>query len=197
MKRWKRAWNFTLAGVITLLLAEGIYFSLVIQGLRCVLPFPADLVLVYSGPENRTRLVPEWNRKDPAARFLFSGQDYSRQRLETALHLGDRMTVEDRARTTDQNARYTAPLVRKAGAKRVTLALPWYHLPRALFLTRLYLMGSGVTVTPYATLAAPDHWWLNRNFYAELLKFWGSLARIGLSWFGVENWPRPESGLVG
>jgi hypothetical protein len=35
------------------------------------------------------------------------------------------------------------------------------------------------------------HAWvlMDNHFLWELVKFWGSLARIGLSWVGNEDWP--------
>lgn len=151
-----------------------------------------DLVLIYSGNEDRTEIFREWTGPRPL--FLFSGEDYKSWKLKRERESGKPFQLENRARTTDQNARYCAPMILKAGAKRVVLALPWYHLPRALFLTRYYLRGNNITVTPYATLPLPAGWFLRPHFWEEMVKFWGSLARIALSWVGVENWPPPTNG---
>ena len=95
-------------------------------------------MLVYSGGDDRTSFASRW--KETPSLFLFSGWDYQRAQLLKSLGLpGGKLLVEDKARTTDQNARFCAPVIRSLGVKRVTLALPWYHLPRALFLTRLSL----------------------------------------------------------
>lgn len=178
--------------LMLLVSVEAAYYAAVYRG-SSILPPEAGLVLVYSGDNSRTAFVPQWAQRERDSFFLFSGWDYSFDGLRRTLKLDPaRMKVEGRARTTDQNARYCAPLIREAGARSVVLALPWYHLPRALFLTRYYLLGSGIAVTPYATQPAPARWWLNHNFYLEFAKFWGSLARIVLSWFGVEDWPRPS-----
>jgi uncharacterized SAM-binding protein YcdF (DUF218 family) len=146
--------------------------------------------LVYSGDGDRPKLADLWSHRPQAPLFLFSGCDYSQGVLEREMGLGpDRILLEGRAKTTDQNARYSAPLIRRLGVHSVVLALPWYHLPRALFLTRFYLRGSGITVTPFATLEVPDPWWTSARFYTEIFKFWGSLFRIGLSWIGTDDWP--------
>ncbi len=174
-----------------LVLAEAAYYAAVYGG-SSILPPQADLVLVYSGDNSRTVFVPQWALRERDSHFLFSGWDYSFNSLRKNLKLDPaRMKVEGRARTTDQNARYCAPIIREDGARSVVLALPWYHLPRALFLTRYYLWGKGITVTPYATTPLPSGWFLKPRFWEEMVKFWGSLGRIVFSWVGVENWPRP------
>ncbi len=150
-----------------------------------------DLVLIYSGNEDRTEFFREWTGPRPI--FLFSGEDYNSWKLKREVESGKPFLLENRARTTDQNARYCAPMILRTGAKRVVLALPWYHLPRALFLTRYYLLGRGISVTPYATTPLPSGWFFRPFFWEEMVKFWGSLGRIALSWVGVENWPPPSS----
>lgn len=187
----KVLWGACLSAL--LVSVEAAYYAAVYRG-SSILPPETGLVLVYSGGDDRTGIARHWPEGREKPLYLFSGWDYSHGLLEKRLHLGDRMLVEDKARTTDQNARYCAPVLKKAGVHSIVLALPWYHLPRALFLTRFYLLGAGVTVQPFATSPLPPHWWLNRNFYVELAKFWGSLGRIALSWVGVENWPRPTGG---
>lgn len=173
------------AGLFLLCLQTG-YYASVLTGLKSEPP-PTDLVMVYSGGDDRLSIAKHWG--DPKTLFLFSGWDYNREGLEKSLGLGDRMLVEDKARTTDQNARYCAPLIRAAGVHSVVLALPWYHLPRALFLTDYYLKGSGVTVLPYATVPLPSGWVLRPQFWEELFKFWGSLGRVGLASLGWETGP--------
>jgi uncharacterized SAM-binding protein YcdF (DUF218 family) len=185
----KRKWIwFAVAVPVILILCQLAYFMGIYQG-KLLVPDPVDLVLVYSGDEDRASLAQQWSGpKGPL--FLFSGFDYSQTALDKEMGLGpDRINVEDRAKTTDQNARFSAPMLRRLGVHSVLLALPWYHLPRALFLTQFYLIGSGITVTPFATEPVPEHWWATSHFHTELLKFWGSIFRIGLSWIGIDDWP--------
>jgi hypothetical protein len=179
---------FLAIGVLAATL-EVFYFTWVYETLSSKPP-EAQLMAVYSGTENREGWTKEWGQSRPSVLFLFSGYDYTENRLESLTGLPiSRIILENRARTTDQNACYSAPLIKKTGVKEMVLALPWYHLPRALFLTRYYLLGSGITLKPFATVPLSPDWFFNRWFWEELFKFWGSLGRIGLSWFGIENWP--------
>lgn len=169
--------------------AEAGYYAWVFKTLPSHEP-TADLVLVYSGSENRALVARDWNGPGASPIFLFSGWDYQRSKLRKATGLADaRFMVEDRAKTTDQNIRYSLPFIQGAGAQRLVLALPWYHLPRALFLTRFYLLGKGIAVEPYATIPVPKDWWRTWDFWREMIKFWGSLLRVVLSWFGIVDWP--------
>lgn len=176
-----------------LLLAQFLYFCH-IHRLPQEPPSGVRLVLVYSGTSDRLSNGLDWAKGEPSVGILCSGWDYSAESLEKITGLdSSRFILEDRARTTDQNARYCSYFVEATGEKRAALALPWYHLPRATFLTRYYLMGSGIEVIPYATTPAPEKWWREDIFWMEMMKFWGSLARVVLAWFGVEDWPKPSS----
>lgn len=171
---------------LVLVSAEIFYFASVYGNLPETIP-TANLILIYSGGEGRTQIIQQWKDPKRAPLFLLSGYDFSKDDLETKYHLDGRLIIEDRAKTTDQNARYSAPLLRQARVEKVVLALPWYHLPRALFLTRFYLWGSGISVEPFATIPLPRHWIFNFVFEGELVKFWGSLGRVALTWVGIGN----------
>jgi len=175
-----------------LLLVQFLYYTL-----EYITPFDVipeeKLVLVYSGGENRVTGALQVFGDRGLPQFLFSGWDYAKPYLLKATGLNeDRILLEGHAMTTDQNARYSKPLIITTGAKHVVLALPWYHMPRALFLTRFYLLGTGIKVVPYAPFPTPERWWTRREFRLEFVKFWGSLGRIVLAIFGIENWPKPS-----
>jgi len=102
--------------------------------------------------------------------------------------------IDPVSETTDQNARHAAAFIRQGVYKRVVLDVGWFHVPRALFLTRLYLLGSGVEVIPCAKTPLPLHWWANRLFHQELYKFWGSIGRVILAFFGWETGPSGPPG---
>lgn len=191
--KWKKTWKALLTVVGLVLIVQVSYFTGVYESLTNAMP-PADMIVIYSGQEDRMIYITDWATQNPKSLFLFSGFNISPEAMEKFFRLGGRMLVEDKARTTDQNARYCAPIIKQSGVHSVVLALPWYHLPRALFLTRYYLRDSGVMVHAFASDPLPKQWWLDRSFYFEIIKFWGSLVRIGLSRIGIEKWPKPSGG---
>ncbi len=151
-----------------------------------------DLVLMYTGTSDLKKTV---NLALSGRTPLFvSGAGESELAISKAQTIMGNFSViyDPRALTTDQNARYTAPFIRKKGWQRVLLVTGWDHLPRALFLTRFYLIGSGVTVIPCANGPAPKDWWRYQQAWVQLFKFWGSLGRIVLHEVGIDNWPPPE-----
>lgn len=159
-------------------------------------PTEADLVLVYGGEYTRIPPALEIARQLQVSYFIYS-DDESYDLQQSLKKFGSpgkaRVITEDHAVTTDQNARFTAPMIRQLPVKKVLLVTSWSHMPRALFLTRLYLLESPVSVYPYASDKPPAQWWATRAFWGEYLKFWGSLGRVALSWVGIENWPKTGS----
>src|ERR1700690_4349407 len=97
------------------------------------------------------------------------------------------VTVDHFARTTDQNARNAVKFLKKGNYQKALLVTSWFHMPRALFLTRLYLIGSGITVDPAYFESIPSHYWTNPDFWAEIVRFWGSLGRVALAFFGFQK----------
>ena len=66
--------------------------------------------------------------------------------------------------------------------KRISAFPSRYHMPRALFLTRLYLLGTTVKVYPFSSDSPNPQMWNSRVFWREYLKFWGSIYRIKAAW---------------
>lgn len=96
-------------------------------------------------------------RRYPAARIVFSGGSANlllRPRTEAEdtrrlwISMGiapERITLEDRSRNTDENARFTAALVRPGSGTRWLLVTSACHMPRAVGLFR----AAGFPVIPY------------------------------------------------
>lgn len=189
MKPWKslKCLFAFLAVVFTLQVG---YFASIYAGKPG--PEKPDLVVVYGGlprsSQHGLELAHEFN-----CPVYFSE---SVQTVHTQMNpISDpklSITIDPSARTTDQNARYAAPFIRDGGFKRVALVCAWHHEPRALFLARLYLLGSSVHVEPYPNESAPERFWMERDFWLQIIKFWGSLGRVVLNWFGINNWPHPQ-----
>ena len=99
--------------------------------------------------------------------------------------------IEKNSLTTDQNARYSIPILKMQKAKSVVLLTSWYHMPRSYLLTRLYSIGSGIHWVCVSAEPLPKEWWKQKELLVELYKFWGSLGRVVLATTGIENWPVP------
>ena len=96
----------------------------------------------------RVTAAVELARRFPTARLVFSGGSGTlllRQRTEAEdtrrvwISMGvapDRITTEDRSRNTDENARFTADLIRPKAGERWLLVTSAVHMPRAMGLFR-------------------------------------------------------------
>lgn len=160
------------------------------QTCQPTIPRSTDGVIYYTGWGDPSTVLKPWVTGHGEPKLLLSGTGLSAAQIQKAYGISsDRVFVDNRAKTTDQNARYSTPMIKSIGMKDICLALPWYQMPRGLFLTRLYLLGSGVKVTPYMISLRPRYWFADRLFLWELVKFWGSIGRVALSWAGIEDWP--------
>lgn len=185
--------------VAAVLLAQVLYFAAVIRRGEARGNEEPALVLVFDGDSTRIpagfreaeqvgcrRVVVSSKRSRSVVGRMQKGQKRFRGSL----------TVVGGAVTTDQDARYTMPVVRSmmegSCCQRVLFITSWYHLPRAYFLTRLYAIGSGLTWDYVAADPVPVGWCKRRELWAEFPKFWGSLFRVALAAVGIENWPRPS-----
>lgn len=164
------------------MLGEAIYFSVIMER-SSQIPSESDMVVVYSGAGGRAAAGLNWVDKLGSKYLLYSGWDLTELDQELT-RLGPpkaaRVLKEEKARTTDQNAYYCAPFIRSTGVKTIALVLPWYHLPRAYFLTWFFLRGSGIQILPLAAKGVPRLWWCQPPVWLEMVKFWGSLGRMAL-----------------
>ena len=188
---------FKVGGTILLLilaafLAEVLYFTRVYAETVGLPTEEYDLVMIYSG-SNHIKKTMQMALLEHVPLFESGAGEPSQDLSEAQNLLGKfKVYVDPRAKTTDQNARYSAPYLRQKGYRRVLLLNGWEQLPRALFLTRLYLIGSNVSIIPCAYSPAPKDWWNYEEAWVQIFKFWGSLGRIALHWIGVDDWPPPE-----
>ncbi len=189
MKSWKvLIW---LLGILAAVLIAQFVYLAVIYSEKPSLEKP-DLVVVYSGINKTSLHCLELARQFNCPIYFSENIQIIRSIIDPLAVENIPMTIDPRARTTDQNARYAAPFIRKGSYRHVALVCAWFHEPRALFLTRLYLLGSGAKVAPYPNEPTPEGFWTKREFWLEVIKFWGSLMRVVLHWFGIDNWPHPE-----
>ena len=180
--------NSLIAGVLlaALLIPEFVYFQCAFKGETGPLA-PYDVVLVYGGKFSRTPAGLALAQKAGVPVFISEAFGDPNDVQKKAGGVTVPVTVDHFAKTTDQNARNAAKFLKAGGFRRPLLVTSWYHLPRALFLTRLYLGGSGLLVQGHASDSIPPHWWQEPDAWAELAKFWGSVVRVALALFGFEK----------
>ncbi len=185
---WK-TYSFIIFFII--LLIQFIYYVHVIQE-PSILPSETDMVLVYSVDPIRIPAGINLARQYHASYFMVSDKglhDLQNEIKKYGKPGTAQIFLEGEATTTDQNARFSAPMIRSLPVKTVILVTSWAHMPRALFLTRNYLFGSPVKVYPFPADSTPPGWWRENVFWQEYVKFWGSLGRVILATVGIQNWP--------
>jgi len=166
---------------------------------QCRVKPSADAVVVFTGDVDRIRAGVHLAR-ETGARYLVVSREQKRMvegivRAEGGLP-GVTLFIDDSvALTTDGNARYAAPLLKGLSVQDAALVTSWFHMPRSLFLLKLYLGCSSIRVHPYAFSGATGDPWDNPSLQLECLKFWGSVLRVVLHRFGVDDWPRNSGGL--
>ena len=175
---WRRRQNFgrfafSLSACLTLLL----YFSSTLFGAKLLgLPDAAQVIVVLGGgsvgsvPDGTERgglmsagaarlLTAARLAKQHSLPVLISGGQVFSDGVSEALvaerillQLGlpqEQIIVETKARTTQENAAYTAALCRERGYKNVLLLTSALHMPRSMQFFERYLGGQGIKVATY------------------------------------------------
>jgi uncharacterized SAM-binding protein YcdF (DUF218 family) len=90
--------------------------------------------------------------------------------------------IERHARTTFENALYTAKIIDQSGFKSVILVTSWIHMPRSCLMLKIMLMGSGTRIHPHSVATGRlnrQNWYRHRvgwkMVYNEMVECWGSL----------------------
>jgi len=98
-------------------------------------PVKADVLVVLGGTPDRAVRAAELFKQGEAPRILVSGGVDSASNKKLLERNGVTNTViimEDKSRTTRENAEYSIPLLRQLGAHRVIIVTTWYHSRRAV-----------------------------------------------------------------
>jgi uncharacterized SAM-binding protein YcdF (DUF218 family) len=146
-----------------------------------------EIVLVYGGRYSRSVAGLALANKMQKPIFFSEGFGGPKDVIQKVGPSKVEITVDHFAMTTDQNARNAVQYLKKGNYRQALLVTSWFHMPRALFLTRLYLLGSGITVQPYYYETIPKNYWLEPDFWGEMFRFWGSLVRVALAAVGFEK----------
>jgi uncharacterized SAM-binding protein YcdF (DUF218 family) len=96
----------------------------------------ADVIVILGGgPTERSNRALDLFNEGAARKILISGSGDCRQGakiLEQGGIAHDAITLECSSHTTLENAKFSVPLLRELGARRVIVVTSWYHSRRAL-----------------------------------------------------------------
>lgn len=162
---------------------------------------PADVIVVLAGEETErvehgVRLFrEEWSKKD---RIVMAGGPvvwkYSWASLmrEHAVALGvpaGRIVLEDRSRSTEEDALFTRDILRQSGYRSIILVTSPYHSKRAAIIFRK-VFGKDIRVisAPVAdSWFSPQDWWKRRRDRATVLNEYSKFLWLLL--FGLQETP--------
>ncbi len=148
---------------------------------------PADVIVSYEGGEGRAQAAYTLAGKGYAPALVVSPADPRRLMLyDRRFNPGGSFEtiVEEKARTTFENALYTKQIVDAHRFRTIILVTSWNHMPRSYLLLRM-LAGADTTIYPYAVATGnlnPHNWHRHaagwKMMFNELVKFWGSLVEL-------------------
>lgn len=139
------------------------------------------LVLLGGGGQERPARAAELFHQGAASRILVTGSgdfEWNRSSLINAGVPSQAILVEKESRTTQENALFTVPLLRKAEVKHAIIVTSWFHSRRALACFRR--AAPEVTFSSCPTLAdRPKAHWPNKyerdrvlQEYAKIAYYW-------------------------
>lgn len=175
--------------VFILFLLSGVAAFLFPQKFLCIDsgPVKADVIVVLGGASNeRTERVAELFKQQVAPRIIVSGlgdAEINRHALIAEGIPPAAMELENKSRTTRENAEFTIKLLRREKLKRVIIVTSWYHSRRALRTFEHFAPEIKFYSRPaYFAFTRPD--WLrekiSRRIYLEYVKLPGYWIRYGV-----------------
>ena len=151
-------------------------------------PPPADLIVSFQGRDGRTRTAYELADRGYAPALVISPATESQLKIHDRIFGFEkpvRRIIEPRARTTFENALYTAQIMQRHDLNSVILVTSWDHMPRSCLLLRIMCFGSDITIQPnaVATGRLNRHNWHRhligwKMVYNEMVQCWGSLMEL-------------------
>ena len=169
-----------------LLAAQAGYFVWALSNVQD--PQKADVIVSFEGAYDRARAAYGLVDQSYASNLLISPSTerqlafYEKRFKPTRPY---QHILEEKARTTFENALFTEAAIKKNNLKSVILVTSWDHMPRAYLLLRAMTLGSGVRVAPHRVATgslSQDNWYRHRKgwkmIYNEIIEFWGSLAEL-------------------
>jgi uncharacterized SAM-binding protein YcdF (DUF218 family) len=146
-------------------------------------PVKADVMVVLGGGyRERAERAAELFKQGEAPKIIVSGTgdcDFNRQLLATNGVPAAAIVLECNSRTTLENAKFSVPILRRLGAKRVIIVTSWYHSRRALACFEHFAPEIKFYSRPSYAGYVEDEWarrYVNgfaKTEYVKLLGYWG------------------------
>lgn len=182
----KRFFLFLAALPVLLLFLEAGYFAWVLTEDNDLQK--ADLIVAFEGGYDRARTAYSLVDQSYAPNLLISpAADKKLQAYEKRYNPSQPFVrvVEDKARTTLQNAVYTKRMLEDNHFRSAILVTSWDHMPRSYFLLTAMILGSEVTIQPHPVATGrvnQANWYRHsagwKMLYNEMVEFWGSLIEL-------------------
>ena len=146
---------------------------------------PADLIIVNQGSNGRSRVAYDLVNKSYASVLVISPANSSLLKRYERIYRSKKAIqyiIEDKARTTFENALYTSQIIKQHDFEKVILVTSWNHMPRSYLLLELMLFGTQTQIqrqnVPTGRLNRIN-WFYHtvgwKMIYNEIVEFWGSL----------------------
>jgi len=147
----------------------------------------ADAIVVLGGGSGeRPARAAELFRSNAVPKVLVSGAGDADGNRLLLMHRGvppSAISLEPDSKTTKENAEFSIPLLRAAGARRVIVVTSWYHSRRALKCFRHYAPDLTFYSCPSYYGFARSNWshdHLRRRIRVEYVKTLGYWVRYGI-----------------
>ncbi len=190
-----RKWfiRLVIAGILFLLLA-GVFAYFCPQEILCVDSgkVSADVIVVLGGGvrERPLRAV-QLYRDHAASRIILSGYGDAEINRRLLIAYGvpaNAIQVEDKSRTTHENAEFTVKLMRAGGLRNAILVTSWYHSRRALKCFEHVAPGLQFYSRPSYFAFKSSDWKgrlaeMRKKVYLEYVKLPGYWVRYGVNPF--------------
>lgn len=144
---FKPIFKVMMYGCLILVGAECFYFYGILS--RNMSPEKADVIVVFDGSSDRIKAGCELAVSGYAPYIVISpatGQNLDNYKKKYSQRSDVKYLIEDKARTTAENAVYSGKIITEHNFRSVILVTSFYHLPRSCFLLKAVLAGSEVKV---------------------------------------------------
>lgn len=145
----------------------------------------ADLIVVFTGEDGRVEQGFRLAGQGYSSRLVVSSATPRRVKYylnKTGGNTNFKTIIEDKSRTTFENALFTWKIIAQHGIRSVILVTSWDHMPRSYLLLKILSLGSGLQIQCCGVPTGPvneGNWrrsalgW--KRAHNEMIEFWGSL----------------------